>query len=165
MPSHYLNQGWNIVNWTLKNKIQWNFNLYLNIFIQENAFENVVCEMAAILCRPQCVNTMIEDLMTSVRYMTMIDLDCRAFQISISWLAEGLALTGRPVSPVGPKHTRSGENYQVIRPWDEQKEAGTAGARWVLVSGSECRHNQGRSERHLWYIFRFCLSSVIGYFC
>ena len=26
-------------------------------FIQENAFEKVVCEMAAILSRPQCVNT------------------------------------------------------------------------------------------------------------
>ena len=26
------------------------------MFIQENAFENVVCEMSAILCRPQCVN-------------------------------------------------------------------------------------------------------------
>ena len=26
------------------------------IFIQENAFENVVCEMSAILSRPQCVN-------------------------------------------------------------------------------------------------------------
>ena len=25
------------------------------IFIQENAFENVVCKMAAILSRPQCV--------------------------------------------------------------------------------------------------------------
>ena len=27
------------------------------IFIQENSFENVVCEMAAILSRPQWVNT------------------------------------------------------------------------------------------------------------
>ena len=27
-----------------------------NIFIQENAFESVVCETAAILSRPQCVN-------------------------------------------------------------------------------------------------------------
>ena len=27
-----------------------------NIFIQENAFENIVCEMAFILTRPQCVN-------------------------------------------------------------------------------------------------------------
>ena len=27
-----------------------------DIFIQENAFENVVCETTAILSRPQCVN-------------------------------------------------------------------------------------------------------------
>ena len=27
-----------------------------NIFIQENAFESVVCETAVILSRPQCVN-------------------------------------------------------------------------------------------------------------
>ena len=33
------------------------FNRYSNIFIQENAFENVICEMASILSRPQCVNT------------------------------------------------------------------------------------------------------------
>ena len=29
---------------------------FSEIFIHENAFENVVCEMAAILSRPQCVN-------------------------------------------------------------------------------------------------------------
>ena len=41
-PSHYLNRCWNIVNLTLGNKIQWNLNRYLYVFIQENAFENVV---------------------------------------------------------------------------------------------------------------------------
>ena len=46
-PSHYLNQCWVIVNWTLRNKLGWNFNHNYNIFIQENAFENFVCEMAA----------------------------------------------------------------------------------------------------------------------
>ena len=46
---------WNIVNWTLGYKLQWNFNRNSNIFIQENAFESVVCEMVAILSRPQCV--------------------------------------------------------------------------------------------------------------
>ena len=55
-PSHYLNQCWNIVIWTLRNKLQRNFNWNLYIFIQENAFEHVVCEMAFILSRPQCVN-------------------------------------------------------------------------------------------------------------
>ena len=54
---HYLNQCWNIVNWTLGNKLQWNLNWNWYIFIQDNAFENVICEMASILSRPQCVNT------------------------------------------------------------------------------------------------------------
>ena len=54
-PSHYLNQCWDIVNWTPRNKLQWNFNRNSYIFIQENRFENVVWKMAAILARPQCV--------------------------------------------------------------------------------------------------------------
>ena len=29
-------------------------------FIQENALENVVCEMAAILYQPQCVNGLLQ---------------------------------------------------------------------------------------------------------
>ena len=56
VPSHYLNQCWNIVNWTLENKHQWNLNRNSYIFIQENAFENIICEMVAILYRLQCVN-------------------------------------------------------------------------------------------------------------
>ena len=56
-PSHYLNQCRNIVNWTLENKLQWNFNQNSNIFIQENALKNDVCETASILSQPQCVNT------------------------------------------------------------------------------------------------------------
>ena len=54
-PSHYLNQCWNIADLTTGNKLQWNFNQNPNIFIQENAFENVVCEMASNLSRPRCV--------------------------------------------------------------------------------------------------------------
>ena len=40
---------------SIGNKLQWNLNQNSYIFIQENAFEKVVCEMAAILSRPQCV--------------------------------------------------------------------------------------------------------------
>ena len=56
-PSHYLNQCWNIVNWNLRNKLQWKFGQNSNIFIQENALENVVCEMSSILSQPQCVKS------------------------------------------------------------------------------------------------------------
>ena len=58
-PSHYLNQCWDIINWALRNKLQWNFNRYWYIFIQESSFENVICEMASILSRPQCVKLLL----------------------------------------------------------------------------------------------------------
>ena len=59
VPSHYQNQCWNIDNWNLRNKLQWNLKWNSYIFIQENAFENVVWKMAAILSRPQCVKHMV----------------------------------------------------------------------------------------------------------
>ena len=36
-PNHYLNQCWVIVNWALRNKLQWNFNQNTILFIHENA--------------------------------------------------------------------------------------------------------------------------------
>ena len=45
-----MNQCWNIVNSTHGNKFQWNVNRNSYIFIQENAFENVVCKR-----RPFCL--------------------------------------------------------------------------------------------------------------
>ena len=57
VPSHYLHQCWNIVNWTFHWKIfQWNVDRNSNIYIQENPFENVVPKVATILSRPHCVN-------------------------------------------------------------------------------------------------------------
>ena len=44
-------QCWVIVNWTLRNKLQWNFVQNTKLFIHKNAFENIICEMAAILSR------------------------------------------------------------------------------------------------------------------
>ena len=38
-------------NWTLRDKIQWNFNLNKKIFSDEKAFEYTICKMAAILSR------------------------------------------------------------------------------------------------------------------
>ena len=38
-------------NWNLRNKLQWNFIRNTKLFIHENASENIVCEMAAILSR------------------------------------------------------------------------------------------------------------------
>ena len=50
-PSHYLNQGWVIVIWTLRNKHRWNINQNTNISIHKNASEIIVCEMSSILSR------------------------------------------------------------------------------------------------------------------
>ena len=58
-PSHFLNRFWNIVNLTPGNKLQWNLDLNLYMFIKWNAFENFVCETAAILSRSQCVNDFV----------------------------------------------------------------------------------------------------------
>ena len=50
-PSHYLNQCCGIVIWTLRNKLQCNFNQNKKHFIHKIASENNVCEVAAILFR------------------------------------------------------------------------------------------------------------------
>ena len=39
-------------HWILANKFWWSFN---HFFFQENGFENSVCEMVAMLSRPQCI--------------------------------------------------------------------------------------------------------------
>ena len=41
--------------WTIGKKLQWNFNHNSNIFIQENAFEKVICQIEPILSLPQWV--------------------------------------------------------------------------------------------------------------
>ena len=73
--SHHLNQCWLIVNWTLKNKFQWNLNKNSSIFVRKNAFENIVCEMVAILARPQYVNLKLHMTLsnpTVIRYRKWI---------------------------------------------------------------------------------------------
>ena len=55
---------WSILT-NLRNKFQWNLQLSSYILIQQNAFENVVCEMVAILFRPQWVKAINMALSTS----------------------------------------------------------------------------------------------------
>ena len=52
VPSHYLNQCWNIVHWISRNKLQWNFNRNSWIFIRKS-IRNIACEMAPIFSRPR----------------------------------------------------------------------------------------------------------------
>ena len=39
------------VEWDLGNKFPWKFKQNAKLFFHENAFENIICEMAAILSR------------------------------------------------------------------------------------------------------------------
>ena len=73
VPSHYLNQSWDIVNWTFGNKFQWNLNRRFYIFIQKNAFGNVIWKMTAILSWPQCVKiaTQISSCYMLLYYLLM----------------------------------------------------------------------------------------------
>ena len=50
------NQCWNVVNWNLSNKLPWNSNKNSYIFIKENTFEMVICQIASILSWPQYYN-------------------------------------------------------------------------------------------------------------
>ena len=51
-PSHCMNQYWVIVNWTHRKILQWNSNQNSTIFIEQNAFENVVCSFSPNCRRP-----------------------------------------------------------------------------------------------------------------
>ena len=87
-PSHYLNQCWNSVKSTLRNKLQWNFNRNSYVFIKENAFENVVWKMAAILSRPQCVKV-------SFRCQAIAWTNVDLLSISPRWLKLSISKTNR----------------------------------------------------------------------
>ena len=93
-PSHYLNQCWNIVNWTLRNKLQCNFNPNYNIFIQENAFESVVYEMAAILPQPQCVILSIGELLFVSQIFLFLYISIASRQWSWKYVAFKIFLYG-----------------------------------------------------------------------
>ena len=55
-PSHYLNQWWHIINWTIGLNCQWNLDQNSPVFIHKNVSENVVCIIAAIFSQPHCGN-------------------------------------------------------------------------------------------------------------
>ena len=69
--SHYPNPCWNIVNRTHGNIFQWNLNQNTTTFIEENAFENVVRKMLAILFRYFC------------GYQWQLDIFSPSFRLSI----------------------------------------------------------------------------------
>ena len=52
--SHYLNQWRNIVNWTLKKKLQWNFNQNSKF-----SFKKIQLKMTSVKWRPFCLSLIV----------------------------------------------------------------------------------------------------------
>ena len=94
MPSHYLTQRWVIVNWKLRNKLQWIFNQNVKLFIHENVSENVICEKAAILSRGRWVNLFSCGIILCWRQEhDLFTADVLSFLVSIVWNWRWLLLT------------------------------------------------------------------------
>ena len=111
--SHYLKQCWNIVSSTLENKFHSNFNQNSYIFIQENAFENVVCWMASISFRPQCVNLRLLQLWMA-HCRTYITFRRKAARDKIEWLIFLKDKISVPRTTVYPKKYAHGFCFAVI---------------------------------------------------
>ena len=95
------------VLWTLRKKLQWNFNQNTNFFIHENALENVVYEMAAIFSKMRWVNfliAMISHIILPVRLSDIIygqtsNIRCTKSQnLNVSCLVSQLSLLN-PLKP------------------------------------------------------------------
>ena len=85
---------WLIVNWTLRNKLQWNSHQNTKLLIHENTFENVVCEMATFLsrgrwvevcffCCPSPGSTLSESLAWLIPLIVCLTLPCMVALICI----------------------------------------------------------------------------------
>ena len=70
-PSHYLNQCWFIVNWTLRNKLQRNSNQNTKLSTHGNGYKNIVSEMAAICPRGDELSWVLSNM----QYYVMIPFD------------------------------------------------------------------------------------------
>ena len=64
-PIHYQIQYWNIVNWTLTNKLQWNLDQIHTFSFKKNVFEN----MSSGKWRPSCLG--LNMLRVNMRTMCM----------------------------------------------------------------------------------------------
>ena len=95
-----------LVNWTIRNTFQWNFNRNPHIFIQENAAENVVWKMAGILSRLQCVKWQNESTQSTV-YIFMIWFNIRQGPSGPSGPRGATGFAG-PTGPPGPNTGRIG---------------------------------------------------------
>ena len=90
--SHYLKQCCVIVNWTLRNKLLWNFIKIQNFSNTKIAFENIVCETVAILSRGRWVN--ILQVWRLCNCLLMIGTHCLWTECDIYYPSSLLCLVG-----------------------------------------------------------------------
>ena len=70
-PSNYLNQCWNIVNWTLRNKLKWNFS--------QNSYLENPSKISSTKWRPFCPGGDDSNLL-------VLGLECSGISKSMPWL-------------------------------------------------------------------------------
>ena len=139
-----------MVNWTLRNKLQWNFNENTKLFIQENASENIICEKVVILSKGRWVkmgnqNTYIHNTYSSTHcpidhsyfliilrsYIRLGNFRSSRYKKTISLVIPDV----RPLMTIAPDHSTSVISmqylYQLYVQWIIGKDTDT------LLSGPE----------------------------
>ena len=128
VPSHYLNQCWNIINWTLVNKIQWNFPQNATISWKKMAaispeifLTKFYLKMTSAKCQPFCINlsaSKIDELMqerhNSIANALQLCLSCTNSSIC-QYLSSLPVLPGRGGSPTPPESRMSPWPHRPIR--------------------------------------------------
>ena len=72
--SHYLTQGWPIVNLTLRNKLRSNLDPIIKLFIHRNALEIAVCKMTSMLVMLQYNDVIISTMVSQITSLTNVCL-------------------------------------------------------------------------------------------
>ena len=81
LPSHYLNQCLHL-QWTFRNRLQWNLHPNTKLGSQDYAFENIICKMSAFLSRSQCVNQVWKLVVNKAEAQTNIGWPLNGLDIS-----------------------------------------------------------------------------------
>ena len=110
-PSYYLNQCWNIVDRNIRSKLQWNLKRNPYIFIRENSFQNIVCEMAAILSGPQWVK--MSGLYLRRKRVNIYSVYCYIYRARDSYCLPAKGLPDFSINKHNSDETRN-ESYYVL---------------------------------------------------
>ena len=84
VSNHFMNQCLPNINFDHREEITVNLNQNMEIFVPENAFQTVVCIMAAVLLRPQCIHRAISIVACKPRRLIM---GCQQLFQGIPWLS------------------------------------------------------------------------------